>query len=250
MTSPDDYCREIEAYLCRKNDGHLVRIVGPAFEQVSQWAMQGIPLNVAFAGIDRYFERYYRRGPRRRPVRIEFCEADVLDAFDAWRRAVGVAVFAPGSRRPAPQGDGEAGTDGEESLRGPRRVSLASHIERVVARVTALRASGSVARGLDEALERTARALDALQPDARRVRGEARDALIDQLLTLDRALIAAASNALDPMARRAVEDEARQALAPFRDRMPPDAFQRACAAALEASVRARFALPTIRYEKR
>ena len=34
----DDYCRQVEAYLCRKNDGHLVRIVGPAFEQVCGWA--------------------------------------------------------------------------------------------------------------------------------------------------------------------------------------------------------------------
>ena len=40
-------------------------------------------------GIDRYFERYYAKGPRRRPVRVEFCEADVLDVFDEWRRAVG-----------------------------------------------------------------------------------------------------------------------------------------------------------------
>ena len=51
-----------------------------------------MPLKVACAGIDRYFERYYRKGPRRRPVRIEFCEADVLDAFDDWRRAVGVTL--------------------------------------------------------------------------------------------------------------------------------------------------------------
>jgi hypothetical protein len=87
----DSYCRELEGYLCRKNDGHLIRITGPAFEQVQGWAHQGIPLKVAEAGIDRYFERYYRKGPRRRPVRIEFCEADVLDAFDDWRRAVGVA---------------------------------------------------------------------------------------------------------------------------------------------------------------
>jgi len=86
------YCREIEAFLCRKNDGHLIRIVGPAFERVMGWADQGIPVRVAEAGIDRYFQRYYRKGPRRRPVRVEFCEADVLDAFDEWRRAVGVSV--------------------------------------------------------------------------------------------------------------------------------------------------------------
>ena len=56
----DAYCRELEAYLCRKNDGHLIRITGPAFEHVMAWARQGIPLKVAEAGIDRYFERYYR----------------------------------------------------------------------------------------------------------------------------------------------------------------------------------------------
>jgi hypothetical protein len=86
-----DYCREIEAYLCRKNEGHLIRIVGPAFEQVCGWANLGVPLKVAFRGIDQYCERYYAKGPRRRPVRIEFCEADILDLFDAWRRAIGVA---------------------------------------------------------------------------------------------------------------------------------------------------------------
>ena len=69
MIDVESYCRELEAYLCRKNDGHLIRVTGPAFEQVHGWAAQGIPLKVAEAGIDRYFERYYRKGPRRRPVR-------------------------------------------------------------------------------------------------------------------------------------------------------------------------------------
>src|ERR1700681_678273 len=100
-----DYCREIENYLCRKNDGHLIRIVGPSFDVVSGWAARGVPLKIACAGIDRYFERYYAKGPRRRPVRIDFCEADVLDVFDEWRRALGLtsltsltslAVAAPG----------------------------------------------------------------------------------------------------------------------------------------------------------
>ena len=68
--SPEDYSRQVEAYLCRKNDGHLIRIVGPVFEQVCGWALRGVPLKVAFAGIDRCFERYYAKGPRRRPLRI------------------------------------------------------------------------------------------------------------------------------------------------------------------------------------
>src|SRR5438046_3171703 len=85
---PPDYCREIEAYLCRKNDGHLIRVTGPSFDLVAGWAERGVPIKVAFKGIDRYFERYYRNGPRRRPVQIDFCEADVLDVFDEWRRAL------------------------------------------------------------------------------------------------------------------------------------------------------------------
>ncbi len=88
--TPDEYCRAIEAHLTRKNDGHLIRIVGPAFELVRGWAEQGIPFKVACYGIDRAFERYYAKGARRRPLRIEFCKDDVLDAFDQWRRAVGV----------------------------------------------------------------------------------------------------------------------------------------------------------------
>ena len=38
------YCRDVEAYLCRKNDGHLVRIVGPAFDTVCGWASRGVPV--------------------------------------------------------------------------------------------------------------------------------------------------------------------------------------------------------------
>ena len=42
VAAGEDYCRQVEAYLCRKNDGHLIRIVGPAFEQVCGWATRGV----------------------------------------------------------------------------------------------------------------------------------------------------------------------------------------------------------------
>ena len=93
--SPAEFCRELEAYLCRKNDGHLIRIVGPVFSTVTGWAEQGIPVKVACRGIDRYFDRVQHK-PRRRPVPIQFCEADILDAFDEWRRALGLS--APAAR--------------------------------------------------------------------------------------------------------------------------------------------------------
>jgi hypothetical protein len=94
--SPAEYIRAIEHHVCRKNDGHLIRIVGPAFDIVARWERDGVPLKVALRGIDRYFERYYRSGPKRRPVRVEFCDTDVLEVFDEWRRAVGAASGGPG----------------------------------------------------------------------------------------------------------------------------------------------------------
>src|SRR5437870_5658547 len=127
MIDSAEYCREIEAYLCRKNEGHLIRIAGPVFEQVSGWAAQGVPLAVAFRGIDRYCERYYAKGPRRRPVRVEFCEADILDAFDDWRRAVGVTLPV------------ERSADAEAPV---KRDNLPAHLDRAIARLTAMRAAG------------------------------------------------------------------------------------------------------------
>jgi hypothetical protein len=244
MNDPESYCRELEAYLCRKNDGHLIRIVGPAFEQVTGWARDGIPVKVACAGIDRYFERYYRKGPRRRPVRIEFCEADVLDAFDEWRRAVGVTFRASAGR--AIMDDDAEHDDSDAPVR--RRTSLASHIERAIARLTALRASSQLAQGGQEIVEQVVRELDQLQPDAKRVRGQAREALVAQLALVDRKLLNGVVDTLDEAARSAAEAEAKEALSPFRDRMPPDAYQRACTAAFERSVRERFGLPTLTFD--
>jgi hypothetical protein len=236
-----DYCREIEAYLCRKNDGHLIRIVGPAFELVKKWDEQGVPINVARAGIDRYFERYYRKGPRRRPVRIEFCEADVLDLFDDWRRAVGVSATTPVGGAAAPAEAAEERSPG-------RRGSLASHIERTVARLTALRGGGRHPHDLDRAIDDAVRALDPLAADARRVRGDARAAVLGRLSSLDSTLIAAAAASLGPAVREEIQAEAVRALAPFRDRMLPDAFQRASVAAFERGVRERCGLPVVSYD--
>ena len=151
IPGPSGYCREIEAYLCRKNEGHLIRIVGPAFEQVCGWAQLGVPLKIAFRGIDQYCERYYAKGPRRRPVRIEFCEPDILDLFDAWRRAVGVAGTAD-SAEPA-----------------PRKPSLAAHVERASSRLLASRGSGSRSAQFSARVDAVVRELDGLAD-----RGEAR----------------------------------------------------------------------------
>lgn len=232
MSDPGEYCRQIEAYLCGKNDGHLIRIVGPAFEMVCGWARQGVPLKVAYRGIDQYFERYYAKGSRRRPVRIEFCEADILERFDAWRRAVGVTP--------------EAGDDQPQPAQ--RKPGLASHVERVIARLTALRAGGHRSRQFDEQIANAVRELDAIVASARQARGEARAAIIERLAAIDRRLTAAAAGELDPAAESDLRAEAVRELAAFRERMPPDAYARAIAAVFDRLARETLSLPAVKYE--
>jgi hypothetical protein len=232
--SPAEYCRRIENYLCRKNDGHLIRIVGPAFEQVTGWADRGVPLKVAFHGIDRYFERYYKKGPRRRPIRIEFCEADVLDVFDEWRRAVGVPATTGAS-----DGESEEGT-------APRHGSLPSHLDRVIARLTSLR--GGPDRALDELLDTSVTELDAARVRAKTLRGEARRVFLDRLAAIDRSLLDAAREQCDAATLDDLNAEAEAELTSFRSRMPAEAFEQARRACVDRLIRDRARLPIVRFE--
>jgi len=241
----EDYCRHLENYLCRKNDGHLIRIVGPAFEQVCGWAARGIPLKLAMRGIDRYFERYYAKGPRRRPVRIEFCEADVLDVFDEWKRSVGVSAAAVPGFGIRDSGFGRADDSSGADLSGPRS-SLPAHLERVIARLTTLRAGND--RSLDPLLEEIVRELDAARARAKSIRGDARDALIERLRQLDATLIDGLRRESDDSTLRQLAAEADEELEPFRVRMPADAYQHAHRACVDRLLRERAGLPTISYE--
>ena len=236
----DQYCRAIEAYLCRKNDGHLIRIVGPAFEQVLGWAARGVPIKIACHGIDRYFERYYAKGPRRRPVRIEFCEADVLDAFDEWRRAVGITSDV----RLAPA----AGTDpeGSEEEPGRRQESLPAHLDRVIARLTTLRAGAD--RTLDATLDAAIRELDARRAEVRGLRGEPRREFVYRLSAIDGELLAVARGLCDARTLAQFGGEADEELAPFRDRLASAAFEESRRAAVDRLIREHFRLPVITFD--
>ena len=235
MTDPGAYCREIESYLCRRNDGHLIRIVGPAFERVRGWAEAGVPLQVVTAGIDRRLARSRASGPRRRPLRIEFCEADVLDAFDEWRRAVGVAAADA-----AAPGGGRRGS-------GRRRLSLPRHIDRVLEQVSNRLARDEMPAALRAALTRLVGDLDALRPAARGARAAARQALIERLDDIDRALLASARAAVGADLGD-LDAEARTELASFRARLDADAFRRAVDATVDSRLRARLRLPAVRFE--
>jgi hypothetical protein len=229
---PADYCREIEAYLCRKNDGHLIRITGPSFELVSGWAEQGIPIKIAFSGIDRCFERYYRKGPRRRPLKIDFCDADVLDVFDEWRRAVGVssssAILAG---------------DPQSAIRNPQ--SLRAHLERVVTKLTSARAKGTLGSEFDELIDRVAKEFDAARASAGGLRGAARQTALDRLTAIDRELVRRVRAGLADSTAADLGREADDELAAFRRSMAAEAFARAREAAIDRLVRERFALPVV-----
>ena len=226
MAAVEEYCRQVEAHLCRKNDGHLIRIVGPAFEQVCGWAVSGVPLTVAMRGIDRYFERYYAKGPRRRPVRVEFCEADVMDVFDEWRRALGITAV--------------------DSVGATRHESLPAHLERVVARLTALRAGED--RSLDATLDAIVSEIDLARAGAKAIRGDARQTLIERLRALDRQLLDAAVAQCDAHTMTALTAEADADLAPFRGRMAPESYEQSRRAAIDRLLRERRRLPMVAFE--
>ena len=249
---PSDYCREIETYLCRKNDGHLIRVVGPSFDRVSSWAHRGVPIKIAFEGIDRYFERYYRQGPRRRPVKIDFCEADVLDAFDEWRRATGLTAVSAGSVRAAPQphgldGDDSSAAESQIPIPISRQRSLPDHLERVLMRLSSARASGTLGPRFEAVIDRVAAELDAARAKAGGVRGEARAALTARLEEIDREMVDAMAHSLDERALTDLHREADDELAPFRAGMTAPAYDRAHDAAFSRLVRSRFNLPTVAF---
>jgi hypothetical protein len=226
-----DYCRQLESYLCQKNGGHLIRIAGPAFVQVCGWVEQGVPLAVAFRGIDRYCERQQAKATvRRRPVRIEFCEDEILAQFDDWRRAVGVAVMQPDQAT-------------SESTRKP---ALAAHFERVVARLIGRRTPRSPA--FEQHVEGLLAELDRLSAQARGARGDARAAIVDRLAVLDREMMQAALADLDAETAAQTRKDAEAELAPFITRMAVDVRAQALDAAAERLVRESFGLPQVRYE--
>jgi hypothetical protein len=231
----DEYCRDIETYLCQKNDGHLIRVVGPSFGVVTGWAEQGVPLKIAFAGIDRYFERYYRKGPRRRPVKIDFCDADVLDVFDEWRRATGLLTVSASS---------SAIHDPQSATRNPSG-SLPAHLERAVLRLTAARAGGSLGDEFDALIDRASAELDAARAKSGGLRGDARRALLDRLIAIDNDLMQQARAALDDPTRVSIARDAESELAGFRSGMTADAFARARDAAMDRLVREHFKLPVV-----
>ncbi len=130
----------------------------------------------------------------------------------------------------------------------PRKPTLAAHIERAIARLTALRAGGARSAAFNERLDRVVRELDHLAADGRAARGVARAALIERLQTLDDELGDAATEEASQELTAAVMSEADAELAPFLARMPEQELARARTAACARLLRDAFGLPRLTYE--
>jgi hypothetical protein len=242
---PTALCRAVESYLRRKNDGHLIRIVGPAFEMVCEWAAAGIPLRVVERAIDRRYVRYYARGPKRHPLRIEYCEADVLDLFDDWKRAVGVGTA--GRSGAGSESEAAGGEAVPRRGRSEGRRSLAGHLDDLAARLSTWNPPPGAA-ALERLVVEARGTLDAARAGGRTLRGEARRRLMEQLRELDARLPGAARLDAGDAVLGELRSEARGSLEPFRVRMPAPEFSKALEAATDRLLVDRFKLPRLTFD--
>ncbi|HEX5215231.1 MAG TPA: hypothetical protein VFV98_07180 [Vicinamibacterales bacterium] len=229
-----EYCRRVEEFLTRVNGGHLVRIVGPGFTLVREWAADGIPLSVAFHGIAAKADRH-RGGASNRPLRLEFCESDVREAFRAWRRAVGAFSATD------PAADAVTAAPVEES----RRPSLSKHLDRAIDRLTRAAGRLELSDAFRDGVTEQLGVVVSLRDEARKARGPARAAIAARLPAVDAALAAIARAAAPPELLAQVRREAEADLAAYRHRLSAEAWTRAIDVGVDHALRDRFGLPAL-----
>lgn len=244
MSDVADYCRQVEAHLTRINGGHLVRVVGPGFALVKQWADEGVPLSVVFKGIEQKADRH-KAGASKRPLRIEFCESDVREVFEAWRRATGIVAAGPegpasNEGRPASNESGPASIGDELKRRSPSK-SIDKAIERLGRVAGRLELSDEFRDAVSQAIERLAAVREGLAHS----RGPAREPWLAQVAPIDRDLMTQARRVVDAQVLRGLTEQAEREMATYRDRLAPEAWQRAVTVTVERGVRAHLGLPTL-----
>ena len=230
MSDYAEYCRAVETYLSKKNRGHLIRLVGPAFELVRRWAEQGLPLKIVMRGIDERVTRHEakNKNSRRYPLHIEFCENDVLRAFDDWRRAVGSTI------------DVDRRSDNRATAK-----SLPKHLTSVMLRLTACLMNPEPWPGLHVVLNRVVRALNELREQAKTARGSVRSDLLRSLQTLDGVMMRDIRVGADAATIKAAEAEVAMELSAFRERMSQSAYEEATKLAVEQHLRVQLGLPRL-----
>jgi hypothetical protein len=232
------YCRAVETHLTQVNGGHLVRIVGPGFELVRRWAADGVPLSVVFGGIGAKAARH-RAGVARRPLRIEFCEEDVRELFDDWRRAIGVAPTVRGEATPASADDPATG----EAASVARRTATRD-LDRAIDRLSRVAGRLDWPEALRVAIGARLEALTAIRADLRGARGDTRATLLARAAAGDRTFAAELRAAAPSAAVAEARAEASRELASYRARLTPAAWCQAVDVTADRLLRDRLGLPT------
>lgn len=231
-----EYCRHVESHLAQVNAGEIIRIMGAGFELVRGWALEGIPLSIVCHAVSQKAERH-RAGRATRPLRIEFCTADVHEVYGAWRRAVGIR-----------------GTDGvaeDEAAGGAapaedhRRVSLARHVQRAIDRLSQSASRLDLAPAMRDALDAVLQDVAAISERARGARGAARESIASELAALDARMLTGVRAAIGAAGLERLTDKAAADLAGYRGRLAPDVWQRSVALGVDRLLRDQLGLPTL-----
>ena len=237
MIDVGEYCRRVEDYLTRVNAGHLVRIVGPGFGLVRDWAERSVPLSVVFRGIDNKAERH-RHGKSTRPLRIEFCADDVRAVFDQWRRAVGLDLGAVDMAEQASTAD-NAAPDGAPA----RPPALGRHLDRVIDKLARATGRDDLPAGLRDEADRILNAAAELRESSARLRGDAKAEAIAMLAGLEEALRVSVRAHAPAEWISSLRKDAEMDLAPFKSRLEAGAWNRSIDITVDRLLRDRFALP-------
>lgn len=238
MADVADYCRQVEAHLTRINGGHLVRVVGPGFALVKRWADEGVPLSVVFRGIEQKAERH-AAGASKRPLRIEFCEGDVRALYDDWRRAIGVPAHV--TAEAAGQDQDPAG--GKPPANRQRQVPRI--IDRAIERIGRLAGRLELPEDFRDAMSRIIEQLSHVREELAGSRGAARLAILERLAPLEQELIDRARGIVEAGVLSELTNRAEEDLMPYRDRLSPEAWDRAVSVTVDRGLREHFNLPSL-----
>jgi hypothetical protein len=230
-----DFCRRVEEHLARVNEGQIIRIVGPAFELARGWALEGMPLSVVTHGIDLKAERH-RAGRSTRPLRLEFCDADVRGVYTRWRRAVGLSGLSNGAENTG------------EPTESEKRPSLSRQMDRALDKLSRVSGRLDLAESFRDEVSRSISALSAIRDAARTARGDARTELTMRLPVIDAALVGAGRDALGVDVLNRLRGDAEADLSSYRPRLSQDMWRRSVDRALDQLVRDHLGLPTFTFD--
>jgi hypothetical protein len=190
-------------------------------------------LSIVYRGIELKAERH-RAGRSKRPLRLEFCELDVRETFDGWRRAVGIHTAMQSAVDDQPQ---------SESTRKPP--PALKHLDRAIERLG--RAAGQLERSdaYRDAIGQVLEAVSALRDAIKGARGAQREPLVARLPELDSVLVTAARLEVGASAILRLTADATAELAPYRARLGTEEWDRSVTLSVDRLLRDELGLPTL-----